>query len=158
MSRLNNNFFTNNPNLTTNRNNRVYTESQSIPFDTEFPNIGAFGPSSQKPFEGSENLSSIISNDGNDPGRRSQDLKDINPSGRNNILDIPSFLFYPQDLGKNRRHHHFITFNIYQGTSDEVRLQTRENNLKTAVLSSKNGGVGLDRNLLALDNQSSPNS
>lgn len=147
MSRLNNNFFTNNPNLTTNRNNRVYTESQSVPFDTEFPNIGAFGPSSQKPFEGSENLSSLISNDGNDPGRRSQDLKDIDPSGRNAVLDIPSFLFYPQDLGKNRRHHHFITFNIYQGTSDEVRLQTRENNLKIAVLSSKNSGVGFGSQL-----------
>ena len=153
MSRLDNNFFNpNRPPISTNNSGRVYTENQSIPTDIEFPIIGAFGPVTQKPFEGkeTENLSSIINNDRN--YNRSMDLGDIDPNGRNAMLDIPSFLYYPQDLGKNRRYHHFITFNIYQGSSDEVRLQTRQNNLKTSVGLAK-GGFGFGNQLTGSEQQ-----
>lgn len=55
-------------------------------------------------------------------------------SGKNNeILGIPSFLRYPHDLGINRRYHHFIVFNIYQGESDSVRLEQRKQNQVLAV-------------------------
>jgi hypothetical protein len=75
-------------------------------------------------------------------------LQDIDPTGRNDFLEIPSFLSYPKDLGSNRRYHHFITFNIYQGSSDQVRLnQRKENQVTSAILAkgnvelfSQNGG------------------
>jgi hypothetical protein len=144
----------NNPFQLQNLQNRVYREGQDIPRDIAFPTAGSVGPSVLKPFVGPENetLSSIISNDGNFQGRRSLDLKDIDPSGRNALLDIPSFLFYPQDLGKNRRYHHFITFNIYQGTSDEVQLQTRQNNLMTSTFLAK-GGYGAGTQLAGSEQQ-----
>jgi hypothetical protein len=144
----------NNPFQLQNLQNRVYREGQNIPRDIAFPTAGSVGPSVLKPFVGPENetLASIINNDGNYQGKRSLDLKDIDPSGRNALLDIPSFLFYPQDLGKNRRYHHFITFNIYQGTSDEVRLQTRQTNLMTSTFLAK-GGFGGGNQLAGSEQQ-----
>lgn len=55
------------------------------------------------------------------------------------MLGIKSFLSYPSDLGTNRRYHHFIVLNIYQGTSDEIRMQTRESNQATSALLAKGG-------------------
>lgn len=52
----------------------------------------------------------------------------VEAGSKNQILGIPNFLKYPHDLGANRRYHHFIVFNIYQGESDSVRLEQRKQN------------------------------
>jgi hypothetical protein len=52
----------------------------------------------------------------------------------NQFLQIPQFLQYPQDLGTNPRYQHFVVFNIYQGDSDEVRLEKRKVNRVTSAL------------------------
>jgi len=57
----------------------------------------------------------------------------------NEILGFPSFLQYPHDLGKNRRYHHFIVFNIYQGDSDSVALERRNQNQAFAAEQAQYG-------------------
>lgn len=68
----------------------------------------------------------------------------------NEILGIPSFLRYPHDLGANRRYHHFIVFNIYQGESDSVRLEQRKQNQVLSVQQLFGGvlGSGKDEEIL----------
>jgi hypothetical protein len=67
----------------------------------------------------------------------------LNPNLKNVLLDIPSLLVYPQELGTNKRYKHFMMLNIYQGTSDEVRLETRKTNLLFSAAQAK-GGVGFN--------------
>jgi hypothetical protein len=62
----------------------------------------------------------------------------------NEILGIPSFLRYPHDLGINRRYHHFIVFNIYQGDSDSVRLEQRKQNQVLSVQQLFGGVAGAE--------------
>ena len=62
----------------------------------------------------------------------------------NEILGIPSFLRYPHDLGVNRRYHHFVVFNIYQGDSDSVRLEQRKQNQVLSVQQLFGGVLGGD--------------
>ena len=62
---------------------------------------------------------------------------------KNEILQIPSFLQYPQDLGRNKRHHHFMVFNIYQGDSDNTMMENRfVNQASSALLAKGNFNAG----------------
>lgn len=70
-------------------------------------------------------------------GSTDPNFSDASEKVRNEFLDIPSFLYYPEDLGVNPRYHHFVVFNIYQGTSDEVRLEKRKLNLATSSVQAK---------------------
>lgn len=153
----------------------TYTENQTIPNQLEYPILGAAGAgarqrdklsfyrSGQNSLEELINTTSIGGNLGSDFKNSDSAGLVTDPNQKNEILGIPSFLSYPSDLGKNRRHHHFVLFNIYQGTSDQVRLQTRKTNQLSSSLLAKGGwqfanqtaggnvrtGLRLKKNLIA---------
>lgn len=54
---------------------------------------------------------------------------------------IPRLLYYPQDLGHNSRYKHFIVFNIYQGESEAVQLDTKAR-LESQAISAVLAGGG----------------
>jgi hypothetical protein len=129
-----------------------YTENQTIPNQLEYPILGAAGGNSRSKEKtsyyrpGDRSLEELINatssqgNMGSEFGGADENGRiQIDPDQQNAILGIPSFLVYPQELGKNRRFRHFITLNIYQGTSDEVRLSTREYNQVTSSILAKGG-------------------
>jgi hypothetical protein len=122
-----------------------YREDPSIPSNKDFPFVGA--RSTQKPFTRSETFVDLLQNGTSAKIANATDsvagLARAATNDTNKFLDIPSFLQYPQDLGRNQRYHHFITFNIYQGSSDEVRLGQRVENQASSALLSKGsfGGV-----------------
>lgn len=133
-------------------NNKYYTENQTIPNQLEYPILGAAGGSARRrentsfyrPGESSiEELLNTTTMSGNAGIGNIADNQPvspvIDPDQQNQILGIPSFLSYPSDLGKNRRFHHFLVFNIYQGTSDTVRLQSRKANQVRSALLAKGG-------------------
>jgi len=133
-------------------NNKYYAENQTIPTQLEYPILGAAGAGARARNRNSfyrtgngslEELLNATSSPGN-IGTDASPSGDItasttNPNQKNEILNIPSFLSYPSDLGINRRFHHFIMFNIYQGSSDEVRLKTRQANQIQSSLLAKGG-------------------
>lgn len=125
-----------------------YTENQTIPTQLEYPLLGAGSGMSRR----KNNLSYYRNGDGptsieelvNATNNQSNSIYSssglqVSPDMKNEILNIPSFLSYPSDLGTNRRHHHFIVFNIYQGSSDQIRLKTREYNQVTSAILAKGG-------------------
>jgi hypothetical protein len=129
-----------------------YTENQTIPNHLEYPILGAAGGNSRSKEKtsyyrpGERSLEELINTTssqghmGSEFGRADENGRiQIDPDQQNVILGIPSFLVYPQELGKNRRFRHFITLNIYQGTSDEVRLSTRDYNQVTSSVLAKGG-------------------
>jgi hypothetical protein len=122
---------------------RVYTENQGIANDLEFPLIAAIGKEAVKPFNTTDTLQDLITRNARDNANYDPNLQDIDLEAKNGFLDIPSFLSYPQDLGRNRRHHHFMVFNIYQGSSDNVRLVQREiKQMESALLAKGQSGIG----------------
>jgi hypothetical protein len=122
---------------------RVYTENSGIPNDIEFPLVAAIGSQNNKPFNNTNTLQDLITRNARDNANYDPNLQDIDPNSKNGFLDIPSFLSYPQDLGKNRRHHHFMVFNIYQGSSDTVRLVQREiKQMESALLAKGQTSLG----------------
>jgi hypothetical protein len=114
-----------------------FVESQRTVTNREFPNVSAMGSRNKlNAFTRDDDLNTLIK-DGNDPN-----FSDAGKDSPNSPLGIKdSFLYYPQDLGRNQRYHHFITFNIYQGTSDEIRMEQREINLATSAINA----AGFDR-------------
>jgi hypothetical protein len=108
-----------------------FVESQKIATNREFFGIAAMGSRNKSnEFTRGDDLNTLIK-DGKDPNFSDAGKDSLSPLG---IKD--SFLYYPQDLGRNQRYHHFITFNIYQGTSDEIRLAEREINLATSAINA----------------------
>ena len=110
-----------------------YRESQTaIGGDLDinlFASFSAFNPNKlNRPFDRGADLDDLLKKTNDSVGSKTYDpnFDGIDPSGRNEFLDIPSFLYYPQDLGRNYRYRHFIVFNIYQGSSDAVRLGQRK--------------------------------
>lgn len=96
---------------------------------SEFASFSAFDPKKlNRPFDRGADLDDLLKKTNDSVGSKTYDpnFDGIDPSGRNEFLDIPSFLYYPQDLGRNYRYRHFIVFNIYQGSSDAVRLGQRK--------------------------------
>lgn len=138
--------------------NRVYSENQTIPTQLEFPLIAALGNQSKKPYEQETTLQDMIMSTRkrgqfHDATINDPNLSDMDFRAKNEFLDIPSFLAYPQDLGRNRRYHHFIVFNIYQGTSDSVRLKQREiNQVSSAFLAKGQVGLGGQAGSASLQN------
>lgn len=122
-----------------------YREDPSIPSNKDFPFIGA--RSTQKPFTRSETFIDLLQNGNSARIANATDsvsgLARAATNDTNKFLNIPSFLQYPQDLGRNQRYHHFIVFNIYQGSSDEVRLGQRNMNQAQSALLSKGSFGGL---------------
>lgn len=129
----------------------TYTENQTVPNQLEYPILGAAGAgarqrdklsfyrSGQSSLEELINTTSVAGNIGTEFADKDTNSLVTSPDQKNEILGIPSFLSYPSDLGKNRRHHHFVLFNIYQGTSDQVRLETRKTNQLSSSLLAKGG-------------------
>jgi hypothetical protein len=137
-------------------NNKIYSENQTVPTQLEYPILGAAGAgargrdnvsfyrSGQSSIEELLNTTSVGGNLGNDRVLDSTTPIQIDPDEKNEILGIPSFLSYPSDLGKNRRFHHFIVFNIYQGESDQTRIQNRKTAIDDAVYNLNDAGVPID--------------
>jgi len=129
-------------------NDKIYTENQTIPTQLEFPLVAAVGNQIKKPYEQDRVLQDMILSTRkrgqfNDATVNDPNLSEIDFKAQNDFLDIPAFLAYPQDLGRNRRYHHFIVFNIYQGESDSVRLKQRElNQVSSAFLAKGDSGLG----------------
>jgi len=121
--------------------NRVYTENQSIPTDLEFPTIASFGRVNTTPFQRRETLDDLIKKSSGNRSSYDPNFDGIvgSENSKNEFLDIPSFLYYPRDLGTNRRYHHFMVFNIYQGSSDSVRVAERQINQYTSALLASGG-------------------
>lgn len=98
------------------------------------------------PFLGTQNFIDLIPTITNSSGQRVRDpnygIGDI--SATNQLLETSSFLYYPTDLGRNKRYHHFVVFNIYQGTSDEIRLKQREIAIQETIVTNDKvaGGWG----------------
>ena len=127
--------------MTNSPDKKLYTENSTIPWQTDDNVVSAVGRrkyGSTDPFKRSESFLDLITKSGNDKSSQDPNLQ-IDPDSSNQMLGVKSFLSYPSDLGTNRRYHHFIVLNIYQGTSDEVRMQTRETNLATSALLAKGG-------------------
>jgi hypothetical protein len=132
-------------------NNKLYTENQTIPNQLEYPILGAAGAGTRRrdktsfyrsgdgSLEELINATSVAGNPGIESGAGDVRTTSIDPDQKNEILGIPSFLSYPSDLGKNRRFHHFVVFNIYQGSSDTVRTNSRKANQITSSLLAKGG-------------------
>lgn len=139
------------------RNTPQYRESQDIAQNDQFGGqIAAYGSSVRsKPYIGNITLQDQIRNtkivqnslataDQNTPYQ----FLNLSPDTKNEFLDIPSFLVYPQELGLNNRYKHFVVFNIYQGTSDEVRLASRQANTESSLILAAGGvqfGIGADK-------------
>lgn len=124
--------------------NGQYYENDRDSSMTDFPYAASFKDSRTK----RANLRNIDL--GSVVRRETGEFSDTDPFTQNppdnDILNIPSYLQYPQDLGKNRRHHHFIVFNIYQGESDSITAKTRVVNQAISGLLAKGqigGGGGL---------------
>jgi hypothetical protein len=140
-------------------NEKIYSENQTIPIQLEFPLIAALGAQTKKPYEQDNTLQDMILSTRkrgqfHDATVNDPNLADIDFRAKNDFLDIPSFLSYPLDLGRNRRYHHFIVFNIYQGESDSVRLKQRQLNQVSGAFLAK-GQIGLggqDGSTLAFEN------
>jgi hypothetical protein len=126
-------------------NGKYYERETDLSMD-EFPYAASFGGSRNRSADRQNvNLGSQL---GGAEENAAQILSQFNipNANQNQILGIPSFLQYPQDLGKNRRYHHFICFNIYQGESDSTKVQNRIVNQSTSALAAKGeigGGNGL---------------
>jgi hypothetical protein len=99
---------------------------------------------SNAPFLGSNDLLNLIPEDDPNYGLPSSSARDE----INKLLDTSAFLYYPTDLGKNKRYHHFVVFNIYQGTSDEIRIKQREIDIRAAAITNNKiaGGWGSQLN------------
>lgn len=149
-----------------------YTENQTIPNQLEYPILGAAGGNARskkktsyyRPNEMSlEELINATASQGqlgSEFGNKADSsgvaFGNINrdPDQKNEILGIPSFLVYPEELGKNRRYKHFILLNIYQGTSDSVRLNTRTADQVNSSILAKGGVKSVTENQVAgLSNQ-----
>lgn len=117
-----------------------YFESET-PFPTAPPRYVASG--SARKLHSATSVDSFLDQVNAPGGKNSTDpnFSDASEKGRNEFLEIPSFLYYPEDLGVNPRYHHFVVFNIYQGTSDEVRLDKRKLNLATSAVQAE-GAAG----------------
>lgn len=125
-----------------NQTDKIYIENSSTAVgNRDYPLVAAMGDNSRsKPYMRNENFQDLITANTRRPDA-SYDLSSIDPKAQNEFLDIPSFLYYPQDLGRNQRYHHFMTFNIYQGTSDQTRLVQRNINQMTSAMLAKGGGL-----------------
>ena len=125
-----------------NQTDKIYTENSSTAVgNRDYPLVAAMGNNAfTKPYMINENFQDLITANTRRPNA-SYDLSSIDPKAQNDFLDIPSFLYYPQDLGRNQRYHHFMTFNIYQGTSDQTRLVQRNINQMTSAYLAKGGGL-----------------
>lgn len=123
---------------------RTFIENSTVPSNREYPFIAAAGIKT-KPYTRNSSLNDLIlgSQSSSNMGRFDPNLENASPASRNELLDIPSFLYYPQDLGTNQRYHHFIVFNIYQGTSDEVKVKQRVQNQATSAMLAAGSGKGL---------------
>lgn len=116
---------------------KIYIENPAVPGTRDYPLVAVMGNNSlTKPYMRNDSFQDLLSSN----KRRetsSYDLGSIDPNAQNEFLNIPSFLYYPQDLGRNQRYHHFMTFNIYQGSSDQVRLDQRILNQYTSAMLAK---------------------
>jgi hypothetical protein len=125
-------------------NGKYYERETDLSMD-EFPYAASFGGSRNRGADVQNvNLGSQLGGADDNIGQILSQFN-IPDANRNQILGIPSFLQYPQDLGKNRRYHHFMCFNIYQGESDSTRVQNRIVNQSTSALAAKGeiaGGNG----------------
>jgi len=126
------------------KNEKYYERETDLSMD-EFPYAASFGGSRNRGADRQNvNLGSQLGGAEENAGQLFSQFN-IPSANRNEVLGIPSFLQYPQDLGKNRRYHHFICFNIYQGESDSTRVQNRIVNQSTSALAAKGeiaGGNG----------------
>jgi hypothetical protein len=116
-----------------------YTEDANIPSLYEYSRIEARA-NGQLSIQ-NKNIDSLqdLILDSKNQRSSTQDPNFSGIGGKNAMLGIPSFLTYPLDLGTNKRFHHFIVFNIYQGTSDEITLKQREINQMASTSLAKGG-------------------
>lgn len=117
---------------------------------SEFATFAAFDPKKlNRPFDRDGDLDDLLRKTNDSVGSKTHDpnFTGIDPSGMNEFMDIPSFLYYPQDLGRNYRYRHFIVFNIYQGSSDAVRLGQRKINQYMSALNAAGPLSGLGTQL-----------
>ena len=121
-----------------NPTDKIYIENSSgVAANRDYPLVAAMGNNAlTKPYMINENFQDLITANTRRPDA-SYDLSSIDPVAQNQFLNIPSFLYYPQDLGRNQRYHHFMTFNIYQGSSDQTRLAQRTLNQMTSAFLAK---------------------
>jgi hypothetical protein len=129
-----------------NQSDKIYIENSFVPGTRDYPLVASMGDHNRsRPYMRGENFQELISGT-NKRGDSSYDLTAIDPNAQNQFLDIPSFMHYPQDLGRNQRYHHFMTFNIYQGTSDQTRLVQRQiNQFTSAMLAKGDFGAGTNQ-------------
>ena len=97
----------------------------------------ALGSYWNSPFDSPDTLTDYMKT--SIPGLRPRVFDLADTTNRNEFIGVPSFLYYPSDLARNRRYHHFIVFNIYQGTSDQIRMETRNTALADSALVAKGG-------------------
>ncbi len=97
----------------------------------------AFGSYWNSPFDSPDTLTDYMKE--SIPGLRPRVFELADVTKKNGFIGVPSFLYYPSDLARNRRYHHFIVFNIYQGTSDQIRMQTRNTALADSALVAAGG-------------------
>lgn len=97
----------------------------------------ALGSYWNSPFDSSDTLTDYMKN--SIPGLRPRVFDLADTTNRNEFISVPSFLYYPSDLARNRRYHHFIVFNIYQGTSDQIRMETRNTALAESIINASGG-------------------
>ena len=145
------------PNPPNKRPGSLYTEDSNIPTYREYPVIGARG--SGQLSTRNKNIDSLqdLILDSKNQTSSTQDPNFSGIGGKNAMLGIASFLTYPLDLGTNKRFHHFIVFNIYQGTSDEITLKQREIDQQASTILAKGGlqfGGQLNAGIAAVANES----
>ena len=133
-----------------------FVEDANIPSLYEYSRIEARGNGQLSiQNKNANSLQDLILNHDNQRSS-TQDPNFSGIGGKNAMLGIPSFLTYPLDLGTNKRFHHFIVFNIYQGTSDEITLAEREINQQSSTLLAKGGpqfGSQMDFTVSAVANE-----
>jgi len=96
----------------------------------------AMGESWNEPFNSETSLFNYIKQS---QGNERAGVFEAVDARTNAFLNIPSFLYYPSDLAQNRRYHHFIVFNIYQGTSDQIRMSQRQTALTESAIIASGG-------------------
>lgn len=95
---------------------------------------------------GVDSLEDIIEISNRSDAERSPELGDSISKEIRLGETIPRLLYYPQDLGHNARYKHFVVFNIYQGESEAVQLDTKvrlESQAISAVLAGGGNQWGL---------------
>jgi hypothetical protein len=99
-------------------------------------NPASLGTDWNSPFNSSNTLADYVRNT---PKGNLTGVYDLAANDKNEFMGISSFLYYPSDLARNRRYHHFIVFNIYQGSSDQIRMTHRNTALVESVTSTRGG-------------------